>query len=237
MVQRQARKGNRGPPRKQGKSQQAETQRLRLTGGMCRGRRLLAPDAYLRPMMAQVRESLYNMLASTGVLDESSSMLDMFSGSGVVGLEALSRGMGNVTFVDSSSACAGAIRENCQELDFSERSTVIRARAQQVLAAPEGYGLVCPYQLVTLTPPYEEVDYPELLRLAASSTALAEDSLLMIEYPSDMGLLPSELGGGLLVGLRQRVYGRTVLGLFVNCPTGKIELKPKESEFAPPRLR
>ena len=87
--------------RPQGKSAQLrELQRLVITGGSARGRRLVTPGVYMRPMMSRVREALFSMLYPTGVLRDSASHLDLFAGSGVVGLEALSRGVGEATFVD-----------------------------------------------------------------------------------------------------------------------------------------
>jgi hypothetical protein len=93
------------PPRvrKQGKEPQVrELQRLMVSGGDHRGRRIQTPAVYMRPMMSRVREALFSMVYPTGVLRESAAVLDLFSGSGVVGIEALSRGVGRATFVDFS---------------------------------------------------------------------------------------------------------------------------------------
>lgn len=210
----------------------SELQRLQITGGLCRGRKLRVPGTYLRPMMAKVREALFSMLASTGVLQETARMLDLFSGSGIVGLEALSRGVGSATFVDSSVRCTATIRENCELLGFAARSQTLRLRAEQVLAAPEAVGLACPLDLVTLTPPYEEVDYAVLLKALVTSPVLGQDTILVVEYPTDIGLLPPALDAGRLIGLRNRVYGRTVLAMYVCQPTGRLQLSPRREEFA-----
>lgn len=97
--------GSSQPPRvrRQGKELPVrELQRLVVSGGDHRGRRLVTPGVYMRPMMSRVREALFSMVYPTGVLRESAATLDLFSGSGVVGIEALSRGIGRATFVDFS---------------------------------------------------------------------------------------------------------------------------------------
>lgn len=78
-----------GRLRRQGKDgQERSLQRLQVSGGAHRGRRLVTPSVYMRPMMSRVREALFSMLYPTGVLRESARALDLFSGSGVVGIEA-----------------------------------------------------------------------------------------------------------------------------------------------------
>ncbi|CAE8586143.1 unnamed protein product, partial [Polarella glacialis] len=104
-----------------------------------------------------VRQALFSMLASTDVFQESSTALDLFAGSGVVGLESLSRGVGRVTFVDSSPACAKTIEENCKELGFEARSHVVKAQAEPFLVDPAKFREEKPFTLVTLEPPYIEV--------------------------------------------------------------------------------
>ena len=79
------------------------------------------------------------------------------SGAGTVGLESLSRGIGGTTFVDFSPTCAAAIRSNADTLGLGDRATVLEARVDAVLQTPEAFGLTRPFELVTLTPPYEEV--------------------------------------------------------------------------------
>lgn len=113
-----------------------DLQRLTITGGVARGRRIKTPDAFLRPMMArvrigarsslaeraagtstddggrfsQVRGALFSMLAPSGVLRDDASHLDLFAGAGTIGLEALSRGIGRVTFCDLSPRCGEEMR-------------------------------------------------------------------------------------------------------------------------------
>ena len=170
------------PIREQGRATpQRELQRLQITGGEWRGRRLLTPEVYMRPMMSRVREALFSMLYPTGVLRETASILDCFSGAGTVGLEALSRGMGRATFVDFSKTCADAIRSNAEQFGAAERAHVVQADVLAVLREPARHGLSEPVDLVTITPPYEEVVYADLVAQLAGSPVLGEDTLVVIE--------------------------------------------------------
>ena len=102
---------------------------------------------------------------------------------------------------------------------------------RDVLREPARHGLSEPVDLVTITPPYEEVVYAELLDALASSPAVGEDTLALIEYPVELGVLPPVLADGRLVGLRNRRYGRTVLALYVNRPSGRLDMQPFSEEF------
>ncbi|KAL1511444.1 hypothetical protein AB1Y20_006243 [Prymnesium parvum] len=218
--------------RSQGKSEQErELQRLYITGGEYRGRRIATPDIFLRPMMSRVREALFSILVPTGVIRSSAAALDLFSGAGTIGLECVSRGMGHATLVDFSPVCTRTIRENCEKLGATGSTRVIEGSVFDVLRAPERFGLNTPFELVTVTPPYEEVVYSELVEALASSPLVGEDTLIVIEYPVELGCFPPVLCDGKLVGLRNRKYGRTVLALYVSRPSGRIDYPPFSEEF------
>mmetsp|Transcript_23122 Transcript_23122/g.38750 ORF Transcript_23122/g.38750 Transcript_23122/m.38750 type:complete len:100 (-) Transcript_23122:2592-2891(-) len=87
------------------------------------------------------------------------------------------------------------------------------------------------YGLITLTPPYEEVVYQDLLEAVSNTPLIAEDSLVVIEYPEEMGALPHIIGEDKLFGVRNRKYGRTIVALYVYRPNKKIDMRP--DEFAP----
>ena len=220
--------------RPQGKSAQVrELQRLVITGGSARGRKLVTPGVYMRPMMSRVREALFSLLYPAGVLRDSARHLDLFAGSGVVGLESLSRGIGDATFVDFSKVCCDAIRSNAETIGVGDRARVVEARVDTFLADPARYGINQPFDLIAVTPPYEEVVYAELVEQLAASPALGEDTLVVIEYPVELGCFPPTLGDGRLIGLRNRRYGRTVLAIYVNRPSGKLEYAPHHSIHMP----
>jgi 16S rRNA (guanine966-N2)-methyltransferase len=122
---------------------------MRVVAGRWRGRRLTAPrGAATRPTSDRVREALFAIL---GPLD-GAAVLDLFAGSGALGIEALSRGAARATFVDRAPAAVRAIRANLQALGAAGdvRAADVRAFVRN---APAAGG---PYDLVLLDPPYRE---------------------------------------------------------------------------------
>lgn len=122
---------------------------MRVIAGSHRGRRLTAPAGLdTRPTADRVRESLFSIL---GPLD-GERVLDLFAGSGAVGIEALSRGAGEATFVDDAPAAIKAVRANLEALGLE--GTVIRGDAARVLRDARADGAA--YDLVFLDPPYRQ---------------------------------------------------------------------------------
>ena len=201
-----------------------------------------SPDVYLRPMMGKVREAVFSTFFSFGLYDEdiSTTHLDIFSGSGSVGLESLSRGAQHCTFVDLSPNCCNAIERNIKwcEFDLEGYSTrVVCADAIQALKNPASVGIPngMSFNIVTLCPPYEEIVYFDLIEAVANSPAVGDDTVILIEYPVELGCLPHVISrddGGKLIGLRNRKYGRTVIAMYVVNPTGRLgdaaESRPQE---------
>eukprot|EP01031_Cornospumella_fuschlensis_P033600 gene33600-40646_t len=167
---------------------------LRIIAGTAKGKAIASPAVYLRPMMAKVREALFSSLTSLGVFDSHSArVLDIFSGAGSVGLEALSRGAQHATFVDLSPDCVQTCLSNARALGFEGKVAGLAMKAEDVLFNPPA-DLTESYSLVTLTPPYLEVSYTELVRGLCASRLLDADTLVAIEYPVEMGSLPYLLG-------------------------------------------
>ncbi|CEM03521.1 unnamed protein product [Vitrella brassicaformis CCMP3155] len=211
---------------------------LRVGGGVMKGRKLTSPPVYLRPMMAKVREAVFNMLTQFGVFDQEEpiTFLDLYSGTGAVGIEALSRGAASGTFVDLSKECCQSVVHNLRQCNFQPQGRVIRADVEETLRYPGRFALRDAVDLVFVCPPYEEVVYSRLVSCIASSPLIKEDTIVLIEYPSEIGTLPPVMGDGRLVGLRNRKYGRTVLGVFIADPTGRFDAEPRAHEFVPVHL-
>jgi 16S rRNA (guanine966-N2)-methyltransferase len=153
--------------------------RFRIIGGRHRGRRLTFPDvADLRPSPDRVRETLFNWL---GAQLPGSRCLDLFAGSGALGLEALSRGAGHVCFVDRSAAATHAIGEHLAALGLFASARV------ETLPAEAALGLVAgqPYDIVFLDPPFRDNDWQRLCTLLAGCDAVKPGSLVYLEYPAD----------------------------------------------------
>jgi 16S rRNA (guanine966-N2)-methyltransferase len=169
---------------------------VRVVAGELRGRRLVAPagDA-TRPTADRVREALFSILGDVSGL----RVLDLYAGSGALGIEALSRGAAAATFVDSSRAAVAAIRRNLSELGLD--APVVRRDALAHLAAAAG--AEDPYDLVFADPPYDSA-----LRLAPDLAErlppiLSDDAVIVTESNKRSPLeLPFPL-------LRERSYGDT----------------------------
>lgn len=145
---------------------------MRVIGGLLRGRRIgLAPEPGLRPTPDRVRETLFNWLTP---MVRGALCLDLFAGSGALGIEALSRGARQVVFVDRSPACAAALRGEIERLALS--AEVWQMSAESYLAAPGG-----PFDIVFLDPPFDTPDYAALLDLVASANCLAPAAAIYLE--------------------------------------------------------
>ena len=123
---------------------------MRITGGSRRGRALKTLSGReIRPTSDKVREALFDIL---GPRVTGAAVLDLFAGSGSLGLEALSRGAGRVTFVEKSPRAIAVIRDNVEELGFEDLAAVNRL---DVLARPGGLArLDGPFDIVFVDPPY-----------------------------------------------------------------------------------
>ena len=174
---------------------------MRIIAGTHRGHRLVTPKGLdTRPTGDRVREAAFNLI---GPVDDA-SVLDLFAGSGAMGLEAMSRGAGRVVFVESDRAAVRAIDENLDRLRL--RGTVLHEDAARVLREEARAGRR--YDLVLVDPPYEM--YPDLQPALARTLprVLADDGLLVVE--TDSRTEPE-----LPLSLRtSRRYGRARLTLF-----------------------
>ena len=224
--------------RPQGKAREAgmnNPSMLQISAGSAKGRRLDSPDVYLRPMMGKVREAVYSTLTSFGLYDQACRHLDIFAGSGSVGLESLSRGASHCTFVDLSADCCAAVERNVELCQFEGKATVLQNDALSVLKEPykAGVPVGSSFNLITLCPPYEEVIYADLLEGVANSPIVTEDTVVLVEYPVELGCLPHVIGrddGGAMIGIRNRRYGRTVIAMYIINPTGRLETASSRPE-------
>ena len=168
---------------------------MRVVAGTARGLRLAAPrNDGIRPTGDRVREALFNALHSRGAV-EGATVLDLFAGTGALGIEALSRGASHAVFVECSRTHAALVEANLATCGFSDRAAVVVADARTWLAANPG-----PWDLALLDPPYAFDGWPALL-------AGLDAGLVVVE--SDREIEPAP---GWHVG-RVRRYAGTVLTL------------------------
>ena len=183
-------------------------------------------------MMGKVREAVYSTLTSFGLYDYSVRQLDCFAGSGSVGLESMSRGAKHVTFCDLAEDCCNAIRRNIEWCQFTEdqgySTRVVTADVLQLLRDPFSLGIPEgeKFGIITICPPYEEVVYADLMDATVNSPIIDDDTIVLMEYPVELyGEIPHVINGekNTMVGIRNRKYGRTVIAMYINNPTGRIE--------------
>ena len=156
---------------------------VRIIGGRWRGRRIPVPDAPdLRPTPDRVRETLYNWLQ--GRLP-GSRVLDLYAGSGALGLEAVSRGAAHATLVERERSVASVLRASVEKLGATAQEVVVvEADARSVLAAgPARLGGA--FDLVLLDPPFATAEDGHLCTLLAQGGWLGESACIYLEGPSD----------------------------------------------------
>jgi 16S rRNA (guanine(966)-N(2))-methyltransferase RsmD len=159
---------------------------MRIIAGANKGRTLKAPKwAGIRPTSDKLRETLFNILQTRTA---GSRVLDVFSGTGAVALEALSRGAVAATCLDNDRRAAGLIAENAALCGESERCAIIRDVASRALKHPLPGG---PFDIVVLDPPYDYADLEEAVRDAAGQRA--PDGLVVLEHSSRV--TPPQPGG------------------------------------------
>jgi 16S rRNA (guanine966-N2)-methyltransferase len=125
---------------------------MRIVGGRLRGRALAAPRSNdIRPTSDRLRESLFNILAHSYELPAlETRVLDLFAGTGALGIEAISRGAGQAVFVETGVEGRGLIRENMEALGLNGIARILRRDAIDLGPA----GTIAPFDLVFLDPPY-----------------------------------------------------------------------------------
>jgi len=157
---------------------------MRIVGGRLRGRPLAGPRSShtgpgaIRPTSDRLRESLFNILAHGHDLPQAETRaLDLFSGTGALGLEAISRGAAQALFVETSVEGRGLLRQNIEALGLTGVTRILRRDATTLGNA----GTVHPFDLVFLDPPYGKGLGETALRSAAEGCWLKPDALCVLE--------------------------------------------------------
>ncbi len=180
---------------------------MRVISGSARGRRLIAPVGdELRPTADKVKEALFSILTSRLGNLSGMKVLDLFAGSGAIGIEALSRGAAGAVFVDNRRGATYLTRKNLEVTRFIDQGRIINrdAAAALQLLATEGES----FDLVFLDPPYRQGLTMATLERLGSSTVINDDTLVVAETAADEEL--SDSFGRLRVTDR-REYGDTAL--------------------------
>ena len=178
---------------------------MRVIAGEARGFRLEGPASFgTRPMNQKVKGALFSMLASIGV--EPERVLDLYAGTGGIGIEALSRGASWADFVEQNAAAATVVRNNLRHTKYADRARVHQVPVATFLGRTEA-----PYDLVIMDPPYADPDIaPTLERLAASP--LVQSGSVVVVGHSPRVTLPERTGR--LDRLRLRCHGDSCFSIY-----------------------
>jgi 16S rRNA (guanine966-N2)-methyltransferase len=175
---------------------------MRIIAGSRKGARIFAPRGETRPTGDRVREAAFNLI---GPVDDM-AVLDLFAGSGAMGLEALSRGASTAVFVESDREAQSVIERNLEKLALTG-AALLRTDARRALAAEAAAGRR--YDLVLVDPPYRMFDSLQPILATYVPALLAEDGLVVVETPKrEHPELPP------LAERTSRAYGSVRLTLF-----------------------
>lgn len=181
---------------------------MRVIAGTHRGRHLRGPEgSALRPTSDRVREALFSIL---GNRLPNSRFLDLYAGTGAVGIEALSRGASAVTSVESDGGAVKLLQRNIADCRMAEHMTVRAQTVKQFLSRPDHWD--GPYDIVFADPPYAAAgELESLFGDPALAPLFAADSWLIVEH-AEKTTLPAHLGPHAF--LRRYHYGDTALSIF-----------------------
>lgn len=173
-----------------------------MIAGSLRGRRIDAPRGWAtRPTSDRVRESLFNLI---GPVARGAAVLDLYAGSGALGIEALSRGAAHATFVEKDRRAVRSLRRNLEALGLRSRARVIVSDADAPSSLAPG-----PWDLILADPPYDRGPSPRLV--AEAGRLLVPGGVLALEHGGDE--LPPDAPEGLALW-KSRRYGRTRVTLY-----------------------
>jgi len=180
---------------------------MRIIGGRARGLVLYTPKGLsVRPTSDRVKESIFNMLSDL----EGRTFLDLYAGSGNMGLEALSRGAARVVFVEKNRTCVGTIRRNLSLMPAEGSSETIEASAEQAIRRLSRRK--DDFDIVFADPPYEEGYVAKTLNLLRRGYTILRDSGLFVLQHSVREEPAGDLAPFALE--RRRRYGETVVSFF-----------------------
>lgn len=178
---------------------------MRITSGEHKGRHISAGRKLrIRPTSDRVKESIFNIL--WGEI-EGKRVLDLFAGSGSLGIEAMSHGAESVTFVDSSSSSMRILSKNLENLNLQNQTVVFRLDGLKALNRLES----C-FQVIFADPPYLKGYVQKIVDSVAESGVLEIGGILVLEHHKKENFVPSE---DKLLLLKERKFGDTVISILL----------------------
>jgi len=149
---------------------------MRLTGGDGKGRKLADPPSGVRPTSGRAKELLFQLLFDR--IDDA-NVLDIFAGTGALGIEAIARGAGKAVFLEKERKVVRIIQENIRRCKFEDKTKIIQGDALKRLK--QGASAYGPFDIIFADPPYADAFFTEILTLVRDEKLLAEDGIFMFE--------------------------------------------------------
>ncbi len=188
---------------------------MRVIAGDAKGRPLLGPAGpFTRPMQDKIKEALFSMLWSLDV--DGLKVLDLYAGTGAIGIEAMSRWGAAATFVDGNEAACNVVRKNLERTGFAGDAQVRRMSVEQYIEIPNN-----PCDVIFLDPPYADPDIEATLLKLAKSTLIQSGTVVAIGHWPKLDL-PEEIGR--LSLLRRRCHGDSCFSIY------EADLPPAEGD-------
>lgn len=180
---------------------------LRIISGEHKGRMIKTlPGRHTRPTANRVKEALFNILQTKL---HGSLILDLFSGTGNIGLEAMSRGAEKVVFVEKNPAALHILRENCRSLEYAEFVDILPFDVKKALEILSKQGLL--FDIVFMDPPYDKgLEVPTIKHLDQVNL-LKETGIIAVEHMS-CSVLPRIIGDFIKYDLKK--YGKTTISFY-----------------------
>lgn len=190
---------------------------MRVIAGSAKGRQLTAPRGLaIRPTTDKVKGAIFSMLDAAAFRRAENEdgepffprVLDLYAGTGALGIEALSRGAEHCDFIESNARARAAIAENLRRTGLASRGSVHGLRAEMAVST-----FRAPYDLIVADPPYADPGLPTLLTDIGASRIIHERTLLVIEHARSVELPANP---GRLRLLRSRYHGTTAITLYAS---------------------
>ena len=178
---------------------------MRITGGTAKGQQLKIPkNGLVRPTTDRVREAIFSIIAS--LIGQWSRGLDLYAGTGALGIEALSRNAEWVDFVDNHPNCCAIIKQNLNKIGLLQKAHVYCCSVAKALAFLDDR-----YDVVFMDPPYSDPSINHVVMQLANSKVIDNKSVIVVSHASRFPLQDSYDGLSLI---KEKQYGDTTISIY-----------------------
>lgn len=190
---------------------------MRVVAGTQKGRDIKNPQRWdCRPTSARVREALFSILSAHVA---GARVLDLYAGTGAIGIESLSRGARHVVFVENQAKTAWLLRDNIERCGYTRQCVVLTRNVETFLTAPPAWHEPLAFDIVFADPPYQRTDLTKFLERLSLSGTLAPDGRAILEHETRRPV-PTRVGS--LTQTRQARYGDTTLTFYQRRPEAEV---------------